>query len=138
MTNTADEGRANLLEKVTAYISKHTINDVTNDDEAFFHFFTKRIKCSVYRALHKIADCAEYYSSARNNYLNENPKFDQAVKDKATNIALKCFKKLKDKVIYTSSFNLSKQTISLFDSQCLKNCSCSFFCEIIVLFKCMI
>ena len=36
MTNTADERRANLLEKVTAYISKHTINDVTSDDEAFF------------------------------------------------------------------------------------------------------
>ena len=29
MTNTADEGRANLLEKVTAYISKHTIYDLT-------------------------------------------------------------------------------------------------------------
>ena len=73
--------------------------------------------------MNKIADCAEYYSSARNNYFNEHPKFDQAVKDKATNIALKCFKKLKDKVIYTSSFNLSKQIISLVDSQCLKNCS---------------
>ncbi len=72
-----------------------------------------------------IKSLTEYYSSARNNYFNENPKFDQAVKDKATNIALKCSKKLKDKVIYTSSFDQSKQTISLVDSQCLKNCSCS-------------
>ena len=127
MTNTGDERRANLLEKVTAYISNqkqwfqgvftkwqvfnnppgyaNTNSPIESFNATFKRDFAKRIKCSVYRALNKIADCAEYYLSARNNYFNKKPKFDQAVKDKATSIALKCFKKLKDKVVYTSSFD---------------------------------
>ena len=85
MTNTADERRANLLEKVTAYISKHTINDVTSDDEAFFFGL---------------------------NY-NENGELDIGDGTKEQHCNIMC----------TSKYY--KQTISLVDSQCFKNCSCS-------------
>ena len=59
--------------------------------------------------MNKISDCVEYYSSTRNNFFNEKPKFDQAVKIKATNISLKFFKKLKDKEVYTSSLTNKKK-----------------------------
>jgi hypothetical protein len=50
-------------------------------------------------------------------------KFD--IKLRASEISAKSFKKINDQVVYTSSFDLLKKYISLIDSRCYKNCSCS-------------
>jgi len=87
--------------------------------------FTKRIKCSMYRVLNKISESVQYYSNEKNNFFNEKPKFDADIKLRASEISAKSFKKINDQVVYTSSCDLSKKYISLIDSRCYKNCSCS-------------
>jgi hypothetical protein len=87
--------------------------------------FTKRNKCSMFRALTKIFDCIIYYSGEKHNSFTEKPRYNAEIKEKASKIQPSCFKKKLNQVIYTSSFDNSKKYISLVDARFYKCCSCS-------------